>query len=72
MVGMALNNELSEIAQGESAPGWREFFCVDQPSENLRHLDINKIRRVNTLSRMQRSGSHPLRPGRLEHQLDGR
>lgn len=71
MVRMTLDNQLSEIAQGESSPGGREFFCVDQPSENLSHLDINKMRRVNTLSRMQRSGSHPLCPGCLEHQLHG-
>lgn len=72
MVRMPLDDQFSEIAQGEASSPRGKLFCVDQPSQNLRHLDVNEMRRVDTLGGVQCAGSHPLSPGRLQHQLHGR
>ncbi len=69
---MALDDQLSEVAQGETAPRRCKLFCVHQPSQNLRDLDINEIRRMDTLLRIEHAGSDPLGPRRLQHQLYGR
>ncbi len=72
MVRMAFNNQLCEVAQGESTSRGRKLLCMDEPSQNLLHLDVNQVRCVYPFSRMQCAGSHSLGPGRLQYQLYGR
>jgi hypothetical protein len=72
MVWMALDKQLREVAQRKRSPRRCKLFRLDKASQNLRYFDINEMWSVNPLGWMQRSGSYPLRPSRLQHQLNGR
>lgn len=72
MVRMAFDYQVSEICQGEPSPRRRQLLGMNQPPKYLRHLDIDEMRRVNPLRRIECASSNPLRPGRLQDQLYGR
>lgn len=71
MVRVAFYNQLSEIGQGETTPRRRQLLRENQPAQDLRHLHIDEIGRVNALGRIQRARSNSPRPGRLQYQLYG-
>lgn len=66
---MAFDHQLSEIGQSETRPRRCQLLCMNQPPQDLSDLDVDEMRRVNALCRMQRASGNTPGPGRLQHQL---
>lgn len=67
-----LNHQGFEVRERKIGSRRSDFLGVHQTSQHLRHLDVDEMRRMQTLRRMQRASSDALRPRRLQHQFHSR
>lgn len=67
-----LNHQRLEVRERKIGSRRCDLLGVHQTSQHLRDFDVNEVRRVQTLSRMQGAIGDALRAGCLQHQLHGR
>jgi len=68
---MSLDSEGCEVLERELGAWQGEFTTLHQAAQYLSHLDIDQMRRVDVLRRIQNAGGNPLGALGLQNELDG-
>lgn len=66
---MALDDQSLEVRECRIRPGYRDLLRLHQTSHDLRDFDVDEMRCVQTLRRMQCASSDALRSRRLQHEF---
>lgn len=69
---VSLNHQGLEVHERKLGSRRRDLLGVHQTSQHLCEFDVDEMRRVQTLRRMECASGDALGPRRLQHQLHGR
>jgi len=66
---MALDDQPLEIHEGRIRPAYRDLLRLHQPPHDLRDFNVDEMRCVQTLRRMQCASSDAFRSRRLQNEF---
>lgn len=69
---VSVDQELPQVRQRLSRTLWLDFLSMHETSQYMGDFDIDKMRSVQALCRIQRSTFDAFGPGGLQQQLNGR